>query len=109
MTGLEQVDQHAHEAVHGVGRDPVGSTQVGRNGEESAKDERVAVEQVKGAVSRRRRSGVDTSSSLPEAGDEVPGVLRGEGAVQNLACDLLHTDPAVHGSALDEVERIQLG
>ena len=47
VMGLKEVDQHAHETVNGVGYRPVGRAQIGGYGEESPKDERVAVEQVK--------------------------------------------------------------
>jgi hypothetical protein len=44
--GLKEVDHHAHETVNGVGYRSVRGAQVGGYGEESPKDERVAVEQV---------------------------------------------------------------
>jgi hypothetical protein len=44
--GLKEVDHHAHETVNGVGYRSIGCAQVSGHGEESPKDERVAVEQV---------------------------------------------------------------
>src|SRR5579864_4573363 len=46
---------------------------------------------------------------IPAETEEMSGSLRGERAVQNLAGNLLHADPAVHRSALDEVESVHLG
>src|ERR1700722_1812707 len=47
-----------------------------------------------------------TASPSPDAGASVSG---GEGAVQDLAGNLLHADPAVHCSPLDEREGVELG
>jgi hypothetical protein len=43
---LQEVDQHADEAVDGVGDGAVGRPKVSRDGEKCPKDKRVAVEQV---------------------------------------------------------------